>query len=137
LPLWACGAAGSALPWHGRGHRFDPGQVHQPNSRRIKELQPLASPERNKKKGHKKGTVKNTAFCDARKKKEPIAMTDGLLLLPRFLAGLIYDKQPRDVLLSCSFVLIVRLSIDIQSCSAVGMAHQLLHHLYPLTLLDK
>ena len=26
---WACGAAGSALPWHGRGHRFDPGQVHQ------------------------------------------------------------------------------------------------------------
>src|SRR3954470_24426776 len=30
-PLWACGAAGSALPWHGRGHRFDPGQVHQLN----------------------------------------------------------------------------------------------------------
>src|SRR5258708_6101538 len=29
LPLWACGAAGSALPWHGRGHRFDPDQVHQ------------------------------------------------------------------------------------------------------------
>jgi hypothetical protein len=29
--LWACGAAGSALPWHGRGHRFDPGQVHQSN----------------------------------------------------------------------------------------------------------
>src|ERR1700734_3446850 len=28
-PLWACGAAGSALPWHGRGHRFDPDQVHQ------------------------------------------------------------------------------------------------------------
>ena len=28
-PKWACGAAGSALPWHGRGHRFDPGQVHQ------------------------------------------------------------------------------------------------------------
>jgi hypothetical protein len=26
---WACGAAGSALPWHGRGHRFDPDQVHQ------------------------------------------------------------------------------------------------------------
>src|ERR1017187_2079287 len=25
---WACGAAGSALPWHGRGRRFDPGQVH-------------------------------------------------------------------------------------------------------------
>src|SRR5277367_5500809 len=31
FPLWACGAAGSALPWHGRGHRFDPGQVHQSN----------------------------------------------------------------------------------------------------------
>jgi hypothetical protein len=29
LHLWACGAAGSALPWHGRGHRFDPDQVHQ------------------------------------------------------------------------------------------------------------
>jgi hypothetical protein len=29
FPLWACGAAGSALPWHGRGHRFDPDQVHQ------------------------------------------------------------------------------------------------------------
>ena len=27
--MWACGAAGSALPWHGRGHRFDPDQVHQ------------------------------------------------------------------------------------------------------------
>ena len=27
--MWACGAAGSALPWHGRGRRFDPGQVHQ------------------------------------------------------------------------------------------------------------
>jgi|SRR5580698_4384054 hypothetical protein len=25
---WACGAAGSALPWHGRGRRFDPDQVH-------------------------------------------------------------------------------------------------------------
>src|SRR6266496_5726265 len=28
-PKWACGAAGSALPWHGRGRRFDPDQVHQ------------------------------------------------------------------------------------------------------------
>ncbi len=27
--MWACGAAGSALPWHGRGRRFDPDQVHQ------------------------------------------------------------------------------------------------------------
>src|SRR4051794_11855564 len=26
---WACGAAGSALPWHGRGRLFDPDQVHQ------------------------------------------------------------------------------------------------------------
>src|SRR6185437_16726744 len=26
--MWACGAAGSALPWHGRGRRFDPDQVH-------------------------------------------------------------------------------------------------------------
>ena len=29
LLKWACGAAGSALPWHGRGRRFDPDQVHQ------------------------------------------------------------------------------------------------------------
>src|SRR4051812_27171739 len=29
LQVWACGAAGSALPWHGRGRRFDPDQVHQ------------------------------------------------------------------------------------------------------------
>src|SRR6185437_13315777 len=29
-PLWACGAVGSALPWHGRGRRFDPDQVHHP-----------------------------------------------------------------------------------------------------------
>src|SRR5689334_6505222 len=29
LIKWACGAAGSALPWHGRGRRFDPDQVHQ------------------------------------------------------------------------------------------------------------
>ena len=29
LQTWACGAAGSALPWHGRGRRFDPDQVHQ------------------------------------------------------------------------------------------------------------
>ena len=30
--VWACGAAGSALPWHGRGRRFDPDQVHHLNS---------------------------------------------------------------------------------------------------------
>jgi hypothetical protein len=29
IDQWACGAAGSALPWHGRGRRFDPDQVHQ------------------------------------------------------------------------------------------------------------
>src|ERR1700728_2237295 len=29
LPQWACGAVGSALPWHGRGRRFEPDQVHQ------------------------------------------------------------------------------------------------------------
>src|ERR1700730_15970186 len=26
---WACGAVGSALPWHGRGREFEPPQVHQ------------------------------------------------------------------------------------------------------------
>jgi hypothetical protein len=29
LQSWACGAAGSALPWHGRGRRFGPDQIHQ------------------------------------------------------------------------------------------------------------
>ena len=32
LSTWACGAVGSALPWHGRGRRFDPDQVHQIHS---------------------------------------------------------------------------------------------------------
>src|SRR5580704_13659139 len=36
IQLWACGAAGSALPWHGRGHRFDPDQVHQKVSRSVR-----------------------------------------------------------------------------------------------------
>src|SRR5271165_4654131 len=26
---WACGAVGSALPWHGRGREFESHQVHQ------------------------------------------------------------------------------------------------------------
>src|SRR6202012_4301484 len=29
VPLWACGAVGSALPWHGRGQGFESLQVHQ------------------------------------------------------------------------------------------------------------
>jgi hypothetical protein len=29
LQSWACGAAGSALPWHGRGRRFDPHRPYQ------------------------------------------------------------------------------------------------------------
>ncbi len=40
---WACGAAGSALPWHGRGHRFDPGQVHQQINRAVSEVRVSAS----------------------------------------------------------------------------------------------
>src|SRR5512138_2592773 len=27
--VWACGAVGSALPWHGRGREFESHQVHQ------------------------------------------------------------------------------------------------------------
>ena len=30
FPEWASGAAGSAREWHSRGHRFDPGLVHNP-----------------------------------------------------------------------------------------------------------
>src|SRR3974390_1803402 len=40
----ACGAAGSALPWHGRGRRFDPDQVHQ-FSQRFCSHRPFRSPE--------------------------------------------------------------------------------------------
>ena len=40
-PMWACGAAGSALPWHGRGHRFDPDQVHQLSSPPWRQLAPI------------------------------------------------------------------------------------------------
>ena len=29
IPVWACGAVGSALPWHGRGQGFESLQVHQ------------------------------------------------------------------------------------------------------------
>src|SRR5581483_2142045 len=29
LSEWACGAVGSALPWHGRGREFESLQVHQ------------------------------------------------------------------------------------------------------------
>ncbi len=38
--MWACGAAGSALPWHGRGRRFDPDQVHQTIHFKISNLHP-------------------------------------------------------------------------------------------------
>jgi hypothetical protein len=39
-PEWACGAAGSALPWHGRGRRFDPDQVHQFFNNHLRQLLP-------------------------------------------------------------------------------------------------
>src|SRR5665213_1386357 len=29
VSAWACGAVGSALPWHGRGQGFESLQVHQ------------------------------------------------------------------------------------------------------------
>src|SRR5271163_2934159 len=32
LQSWACGAAGSALPWHGKGRRFDPHRPYHPSS---------------------------------------------------------------------------------------------------------
>ena len=49
--MWACGAAGSALPWHGRGRRFDPDQVHHQinNLQRFSSLEiklvPLTTPD--------------------------------------------------------------------------------------------
>jgi hypothetical protein len=32
---WACSAVGSAPEWHSGGHRFDPGQVHNPFLRSV------------------------------------------------------------------------------------------------------
>ena len=29
VPIYSCGAVGSALPWHGRGREFESHQVHQ------------------------------------------------------------------------------------------------------------
>jgi hypothetical protein len=40
---WACGAVGSALPWHGRGRRFDPDQVHHLNHPKINHFQSICS----------------------------------------------------------------------------------------------
>ena len=60
LPMWACGAAGSALPWHGRGHRFDPDQVHQ-------SLQSFRQGERSKSECSRHGLCQNKLFwCSAR-----------------------------------------------------------------------
>src|SRR6266704_240748 len=39
---WACGAVGSALPWHGRGRRFEPDQVHQTKPNKTKHRLALA-----------------------------------------------------------------------------------------------
>jgi hypothetical protein len=32
---WACGAVGSALPWHGRGREFESLQVHHAAARQC------------------------------------------------------------------------------------------------------
>jgi hypothetical protein len=37
--LWACGAVGSALPWHGRGREFESHQVHQnPHNKGLNQI---------------------------------------------------------------------------------------------------
>jgi hypothetical protein len=94
---------------------------------------------RETKQGHKKGTLREYGTLRRTQKiKEPIGMTDGLICcLLRFSAGLIYDKEPRNVLLSCSFVLIVRLSVNVEGRPAVGMAHEFLYNLDPLFFLHQ
>src|SRR5262249_61284942 len=42
---WACGAVGSALPWHGRGREFESHQVHQ-NISNTYRSQPSHEPRR-------------------------------------------------------------------------------------------
>jgi putative endonuclease len=44
---WASGAVGSAREWHSRGHRFDPGLVHQFDSRakRARRVGALSEPD--------------------------------------------------------------------------------------------
>src|ERR1700679_1189255 len=39
--------------------------------------------------------------------------------------------------LSCPLVLVITLAVDVQSGPAVSVAHELLHHFYPFTLLDQ
>src|SRR5688572_2556208 len=44
--MWASGAVGSAREWHSRGHRFDPGLVHQPSLTRASPKRELRLGER-------------------------------------------------------------------------------------------
>ncbi len=67
---WACGAAGSALPWHGRGRRFDPDQVHQiPSSANLASgslatfgISPAGSDARIRLKKKGSGAINSRAF---------------------------------------------------------------------------
>ena len=45
LVSWACGAVGSALPWHGRGQGFESLQVHHHSKAVIRFRANLAVPD--------------------------------------------------------------------------------------------
>ena len=40
--IWACSSIGRALPWHGRGRRFEPDQVHSDKRRASHDLRRLS-----------------------------------------------------------------------------------------------
>jgi hypothetical protein len=60
--MWACGAAGSALPWHGRGHRFDPDQVHQTTPTKSSVCRKQSTPS-----SHRFGVI----WCQIRRRLTP------------------------------------------------------------------
>jgi hypothetical protein len=63
----------------------------------------------------------------------PTGMTSGRFCCFRtFSAGLLNYEEARNMLLSCPFVLVIALAVNVQSGPAVGLAHEFLHHLYRL-----
>jgi hypothetical protein len=62
-PSWACGAVGSALPWHGRGREFESHQVHQSLSAFFIGLLACSQLKLNKPRSRWKGGGPNKEVC--------------------------------------------------------------------------
>src|SRR5580658_5457357 len=74
--LWACGAVGSALPWHGRGQGFESLQVHQFSQ--SKQASPLREPEQK---------VSRTICPASRRSMRQLAVETGFLIDTRAVIG--------------------------------------------------